>query len=138
MSKTKFGVSVGLMAAAVYLGSIFGGWTIMILLAGYCLLCEEDAWLKKTCVKAVAITVMFALLRNVVGLIPDAFNIISGLLNLLTLNVYFGFINNVCNLVNSVLSFLQTILVIILGYLALNGGTIAVPVVDKLISKYMD
>lgn len=138
MSKTKFGVSVGLMAAAVYLAGLFGGYTILFLLAGYCLLFEDNAWLKKTCVKAVALSLVFSILFSVINLIPSAFGIVSDILNLITLNVRFSFINNVCDLLRSVVSFVETLLFLGLGYLSVHEGTIAVPFVDKLISKYMD
>lgn len=138
MSKTKFGVAVGLTAAAVYLAGLFGGYTILFLLAGYCLLFEDNAWLKKTCVKAVALSLVFSILYSVISLIPNAFSIVSDILNLITLNVRFSFINNVCNILRSAVSLAETLLFLVLSYLAVHEGTIAVPVVDKLISKYMD
>mgnify|MGYP006974627764 CR=1 FL=1 len=42
MEKTKLGISVSLMAAAVYLLGLLSGYTVTILLVGYILLKEED------------------------------------------------------------------------------------------------
>ncbi len=138
MSKTKFGVAVGLVGAAVYLGSLFGGYVVMILLAGYCLLFEENAWLKKTCVKAVALVIMFSMLRALLGLVPDVLYVISDFLSILTLNVRFSFINNIFSFLNSIVDLLKTVLFLYLGYVSVNEGTFAIPMIDKLISKYMD
>ena len=82
MEKTKLGISVGLMAAITFFSGLFirGELSILlILLAGYCLLAEENVWLKKCAVKAVALMVIFAVVTTVVGLIPEAFNFIDGI-----------------------------------------------------------
>ena len=55
MEKTKLGISVSLMAAAVYLLGLLSGYTVTILLVGYILLKEEDMWLKKQSVGALAL-----------------------------------------------------------------------------------
>ncbi len=138
MSKTKLGVAVGLVGAAVYLGSLFGGYTVLILLAGYCLLFEENAWLKKTCVKAVVLVIMFSMLRTLLGLIPDVLYIVSDFLSLLTLNVHFSYLNNIFSFLINIVDLLKTVLFLYLGYVSVHEGTFAIPMVDKLISKYMD
>lgn len=53
--KTKLGISVGLLGTMVYFAALFGGYTPVILLAGYVLLFEENEWLKKAAIKAVAL-----------------------------------------------------------------------------------
>lgn len=47
MKKTKLGISVGLLGAMLFFSCYFGGYTIAIIIAGYVLLFEENAWLKK-------------------------------------------------------------------------------------------
>ncbi len=46
MQKTKLGVSVALMGAALYFLGLFSGYVALIILAGYVLLMEENVWLK--------------------------------------------------------------------------------------------
>ena len=55
MPKTKFGITVGLFAAAIYFAAIFGGYVPVLLLGGYALIAEKDGWLKRVAIKAVAI-----------------------------------------------------------------------------------
>ena len=89
MEKTKLGVSVGIFGAFLYVAALFGGYIAITLLAGYVLLMESNEWLKKTAVKAVATLACFSFLSLLVGLIPDAVDVITGVFNVFfTLIVY--------------------------------------------------
>ncbi len=55
VQKTKLGISVGLLGAAIYFMGLFSGYMVAVLLAGYVLLFEENEWLKKSAVKAIAV-----------------------------------------------------------------------------------
>src|SRR5574344_1340231 len=48
MEKTKLGIPVGLLGAAMLFACYFGGYLVSFVLAGYILLFEENAWLKRT------------------------------------------------------------------------------------------
>lgn len=71
MQKTKIGVSVGLLGAAIYFMGLFSGYLTVVLLIGYVLLFEENEWLRKSAVKAVALMVVFSLAAAVMNLIPN-------------------------------------------------------------------
>ena len=86
MEKTKLGVSVGIFGAFLYVAALFGGYIAITLLAGYVLLMESNEWLKKTAVKAVATLACFSFLSLVIGLIPDAVEVVTGVFN-----VFFNF-----------------------------------------------
>ena len=89
MEKTKLGVSVGIFGAFLYVAALFGGYIAITLLAGYVLLMESNEWLKKTAVKAVATLACFSFLSLLVGLIPDAVDVITEVFN-----VFFNFFGN--------------------------------------------
>ena len=55
MQKTKIGMTVGLLGAAIYFIGLFSGYLTVVLLIGYVLLFEENEWLRKSAVKAVAL-----------------------------------------------------------------------------------
>ena len=138
MQKTRLGITVGLMGAALYFSGLFGGYMITIILAGYVLLCEENAWLKKAAVKTVAIMMGFSLLGSLIYLIPNAIGLIDSVLNVFGGNFYLTFVSNIIDIVDNVLALAEKLLFIILGLKAFNQGNISVPVIDKLINKYMD
>lgn len=83
MQKSKLGVSVALMGAALYFLGLFSGYVALIILAGYVLLMEENVWLKKTAVKSVALLMLFSLILSVLGLIPSLVNFIDDTVNIL-------------------------------------------------------
>lgn len=51
---------------------------------------------------------------------------------------YAGFISDLVSAMTSIIDIIEKLLFIGLGVKALNQGTITVPVVDKLVRKYMD
>lgn len=138
MQKTRLGITVGLIGAALYFSGLFGGYMITIILAGYVLLCEENAWLKKAAVKTVAIMMGFSLLGSLIYLIPNAIGVIDSVLNVFGGNFYLAFVSNIIDVLDKVLVLAEKLLFIILGLKAFNQGNISVPVIDKLINKYMD
>lgn len=137
MQKTKLGVSVGLLGAAIYFMGLFSGYLVAILLAGYVLLCEDNEWLKKSAVKAVSVMALFSFLVTVVNLIPNAISIIDYIVSMFGGNFYVAFLSNLVSAVVAVLDIIEKLVLLGLGAKALNQGTITIPVVDRLINKYM-
>lgn len=134
--KTKLGISVGLLGAAIYFAAFFGGYTAVILLAGYALLFEENEWLKKTAVKAVALMISISFLVTLIGLVPDLLYWISTLVSVFKGTFNYGAVSSVINVITGAIDIIRTCLFLILGAKALNQGTVTVPFVDKLINKY--
>lgn len=137
MQKTKIGISVGMLGAAIYLTGLFSGYLVPVILTGYVLLFEENEWLKRSAVKAVSLMLLFSFITVLINLIPDALGCISYVVSMFGGNFYIGFISNLVSAVTSAIDIIEKILFIGLGVKALNQSTIAVPVVDKLINKYM-
>lgn len=138
MQKTKLGVSVAVLGAAVYFAGLFSGYTITIIMAGYILLMEENVWLKKSAVKSVALMIAFSALSVLLGLIPDAVGVIDDIVGIFGGSFYISVLTNIFYMLRSALSLLQKVLFLILGLKALNQGTIKVPVIDKLVDKCME
>lgn len=138
MQKTKLGISVGLLGAAIYFTGLFSGYLVAVLLTGYVLLFEENGWLKKNAVKAVALMAFFSLLTVGINLIPNVLGVISNLLGIFNVHFSYGVVNSIISVVIGIINLIERVLFILLGFKALNQGTIAVPVVDKLIGKYME
>ena len=138
MQKTKLGVSVGLLGAAVYFSAAFGGYVAMFLVAGYVLLFEENEWLKKAAVKAVALMIAVGVLNTAIGLIPDVLNWLSSFLSIFDTYISVGKVSSFFDSITGAISIIRTVFFLILGVKALKQGTINVPVVDSLINKYMN
>lgn len=137
MQKTRLGVSVGLLGAAVYFTGLFSGYLVAVLLTGYILLFEANEWLKKSAVKAVSLLVFFSLLATVINLIPNTISLINSIVSVFGSNFSVVVLSRIITVIVSALDIIEKILFILLGIKALNQGTISVPVVDKLINMYM-
>lgn len=137
MKQTKLGISVGLLGAAIYFMGLFSGYWVAVLLAGYILLFEENEWLKKAAVKAVSLLVFFSLFVLVINLIPNAISFINNIVAVFGGNFSAVVLSRIVTVIVSALDIIEKILFILLGIKALNQGTISVPIVDKLINKYM-
>lgn len=87
--------------------------------------------------KAVSLTVFSSFVVVVINLIPNAISFINYIVSMFGGNFHIAFISNLVNAVTSAIDIIEKVLFIGLGLKALNQGSISVPVVDKLINKYM-
>lgn len=138
MQKTKLGISVGLLGAALYFMGLFSGYLVTVLLAGYVLLCEDNEWLKKTAVKVISVMALFSFVGVVINLIPNTFGVISNIITLSGGSFHVAYISDITNVFLSIFNLIEKVLLLILALKALNQQTISVPVVDGLINKYMN
>ena len=138
MQKTRLGISVGLLGAAIYLTALFGGYIPLILLVGYTLLCEENAWLKKSAVKAAVIVFAFALLSALIGFIPNAIGLINDIAGVFKESFSIAIVSKILTVVNTVLVIAEKIILIVLGIKAFTQGGISIGFIDKVVGKHMD
>ena len=141
MQKTRFGLSVGLAGAILYFLGLFGGFFPVVLAAGYLLVTEENIWLKKTAVKAIGTTILFAFLSAVVGYFVSGLNGISWLFSLAGGLGGFG-ISTIISMINGFIlgsvNILKFVIFLILAIKAFGQKTMFVPLVDNFIRKHMD
>lgn len=137
MQKSKLGVSIGLLGAAVCFLGLFGSYIPVVIATGYILLFEENEWLKKNSVKVLAVMFTLSVMVTVVELIPDAISVVSNLLNILKISFSIPLISSIVSFITSVLLFFRTLILLGMGLKALNQGTISVPIVDSIIDKHM-
>lgn len=138
MQKTKLGISVGLLGALLYFSGLFSGYVITIIIAGYVLLVEENAWIRKTSVKAVALMVAFSVISAVVGLIPNAIGLINDVCNIFGGYFSIAIISDIVALIQSVIVIAEKLVFLALGIKAFSQGTIRIPMVDDLVNKHME
>lgn len=137
MEKTKLGISVGIAAAAIYFIAYFGGYIPAILMAGYVLIAEENQWLKRSAVKAVATLACFSALFAVIGLLPDALSWIGSLVDLFNGSFSYSVVSKILSVITEALDIAKTVIFLMLGVKALTQATIKVPFVDNFLNKYM-
>ncbi|WP_037286687.1 hypothetical protein [Saccharibacillus sacchari] len=131
MEKSKLGISVGLLAAGMYfLGMV--SLLALIVVAGYVLLKEDNAWLKRSAVKASAIAIVFALL----GLIsPLLTGVISSLITLSS--SYSTWPLGLSTLFNTVINLTQFLIMGLLGLRSLRQTEVKINKIDDLIDRHI-
>lgn len=137
MQKTKMGITVGALGAAIYFAGLFSGYLVPVILTGYVLLFEENEWLRKTAVKAVFLMMVFSVCMVIVNLVPNALSCINYVAALFGSDVSANMLRNLAGMIVGVMDIAEKILFIGLGVKALTQGTISIPAVDKAIDKYM-
>lgn len=137
MQKTKLGIPAGLLAAGIYFTGLFGGYLVAVLLTAYVLLVEDDEWLRRSSVKAVILMAVLSLTTTVLGFFPDVLEVISSLLSVFHVIFTYHTFSTIINVFIQVIDILKYVLFIILGIKALGARSVAIPVVDRLIYKYM-
>ena len=138
MQKTKLGITVGALGAITFFAGFFGGYLAAIVLAGYALLFEENAWLKRSVVKAVVLMVFFSVTVAIINVIPDLLEFVGNIASVFNGNFSIIKVNQVVNVVVSVLNLADMVFFLGLGVKALSQGTIVIPFIDKKVSKYID
>lgn len=137
--KTKLGISTGVLAALTYFAALFAGFgSALIILAGYILLFEADEWLKRMAVKAVIFTVTMSVLSSVIGFIPNIFELINDVVALFNGEyVSVEWINDIVNLLQTVIYFVDKVVLILLGIKAISKTTVYIPVIDGMVNKFI-
>lgn len=132
MEKTKIGLPVNVVAAMVYLLFLFSGYTVGLLFLGYVVLCENDAWLRKTSVKALLVALSFSALSLVIGLLPDVVGLISSLLRIFTVYFYPEVVDSIFSFFGNIVSLLRTVVFVLLAVMAFKKKTVEIKALDKL------
>lgn len=138
MQKTKLGITVGALGAITFFAGFFGGYLAAIVLAGYALLFEENAWLKRSVVKAVVLMVSFSVTVAIINVIPDLLEFVGNIASVFNGNFSIIKVNQIVNVLVSGLNLAEKVLFLGLGVKALSQGTIVIPFIDKKVSKYID
>lgn len=138
MQKTKLGITVGALGAITFFAGFFGGYLAAIVLAGYALLFEENAWLKRSVVKAVVLMVFFSVTVAIINVIPDLLEFVGNIASVFNGSFSIIKVNQVVNVLVSGLNLVEKVLFLGLGVKALSQGTIVIPFIDKKVSKYID
>lgn len=131
--KTKLGVSVGILGAATYFLGLFSGYTVLALVVGYILLCEQDSWLRKTAVKALVISLCFSALYYVIDFLPSLLNLIDDLFGIFNRSFYPSSVHSLFSFFKNCITILKEVVMIVLGILALGKKTINIAPIDKLV-----
>ncbi len=136
MLKTKLGISIALVGAALYFLGAFS-FIPAVLLAGYVLIAEENEWVKRQAARMIGVVLLFGVLSIAVGWIDDVVSILNVIVRWFDDDVYLKVPANLTSLCQYIISLAKEILLLVMGFMALGMKGIKVPFVEKLLDKYM-
>lgn len=136
MLKTKLGISIALVGAAMYfLGAI--SFTPAVLLAGYVLIAEENEWVKRQAAKMIGVVVLFGLLSIAVGWIDDVVGVLNIIVRWFNSDVYLSVPANLTSLCRYIISIAKEVLLLVMGFMALGMKNVKIGLIDKPLDKFM-
>jgi hypothetical protein len=136
MQKSNIGVSVGLFAAALYFIGLIAV-TPLVLAVGYVFVAEQDLWLKKAAMRALGIVIFFAILSTLLGLFNNSSSLVTEFVLLFKQSVNMADVNRVIRICQIVLTIIERLVLLTLGFKALRQSTIGLGPVDKVINGNM-
>jgi hypothetical protein len=134
MEKTKLGISVGLLGAALYFAGLMN-FIVLILLAGYVLIFETNEWLRKSALKAVIVVIVFTLLSTLIGISNSIFAILNTPLSWFRIPFTISWPLSIDSIVLRALDIVEKLLLLLLGFKAFSQGTVSLGFIDNLIDK---
>lgn len=136
MLKSKLGISIALVGAAMYfLGAV--SFIPAMLLAGYVLIAEQNEWLRRQAAKMLGVVIVFGLLSIAVGWLDDAASVLNIIVGWFDDDVYIRIPANLTSLCQYVISLAREIFLLVMGFMALGMKGVKLGVVDKQLDKYM-
>ena len=137
MQKTRLGITIGGLAAAIYLTCLFGGYIPAIMLAGYVLIVEENEWLRRSAVKAIVLMMIFSFAIYGINLVPNVIDCFENLATAFGVSVNEHLVTGILAAAVNIVDIMRTIVFLILDVKSLKMGTIVVPSAENIINKIM-
>lgn len=143
MSKTKLGLSTGLVAAMFFLllmMSVFISTSLFALpalvLGAYVLYKEEDLWLKASVVKGFLLVAFVFFISICLGYVGDFLSFINFFLGIAeTEQLRDGF--GIISWIENIIRIIEKIFLMLLTISAFKGKTVKLPLIDKIIVKHI-
>ena len=135
--KTALGISAGFVGAFLYLAGLFSGYVVLAIAAGYVLLKEKDQWLRRTAVKAIALTLVFSVIYEFVGLVPEFMSFLSSIVHLFKGSFDYNAVSNLVSIVQSGLKIAESIVFLYLGIGAFRQKESPMGAVEKSVDRHM-
>lgn len=136
MLKTKLGISIALVGAAMYFLGMFS-FTPAVLLAGYVLIAEDNEWVKRQAARMIGVVLLFGLLSIAIGWIDEFVAILNIIVRWFNDEVYLKVPASLTGLVQYIISIAKEVFLLVMGIMALGMKSIKFPIVDKLLDKFM-
>lgn len=138
MLKTKLGVSIALVGAAMYFFGVVS-FIPAVLLAGAVLIMEDNQWVKRQAAKMLGVVVAFTLISVALGWIDDVVGLLNTIVHWVDKDAKSLEIpGNLTSVLRVIVNTVEEILLVVMGFMALKMKEIRFAPIDKLLDKFMN
>lgn len=113
--KTKLGLNKSTVKSFIFFIAAVGGFTPLLITAGYVYLVEKNDDLQDCVVTALKICIVCSVLQLLINYIPSIFNWVSTFAKLASINVKTSNLDNVCRAIGQIIVFIGNIKLILFG-----------------------
>lgn len=138
MDKTKFGITVGALSAVGYLCGYLS-MTAMIIFFVFTLAFSAERVVKVNALQSLCLSFFFLIIKIIMGWIGDLYGDLVGLIYKISDKV--GSImaggSTGISIVSEFVSFAETVIFVILIFMAFSGKIVKIPVIAKIAEKHI-
>ena len=131
---TLLGISVGLMAMLIYFSGVLSS-VVLILVAGYVLLKEEDRWLRAVAAKAILIVCIFGAISAVITMSENGILGVNYLAMMIGTDLDQIAVQNFFSFLNGIALFIRDLILLGAGIRALRYDNLRVGFIDRMINQ---
>lgn len=136
MRKTSIGIPDIALACLAYLIAFFGGYTPLLLIAGYVLIKEKNDWLRFSVVKATLLSLCFTVVNLLIYLLPNFISFINSICYIFEgSGIRSAAISNIANALDSGFGLTEKVFFILLAIMSIKYKTLKLGFIDKLSEK---
>lgn len=137
MLKTKLGVSIALVGAAMYFLGVVS-FTPAVLLAGVVLIMEDNLWIKRQAAKMIGVVVVFTLISVALGWIDDVVGLMNTIVHWVEKDAErLKVPGDLTSVLRVIVNAVEEILLVVMGFMALKMKEVRFAPIDKLLDKFM-
>ena len=137
MEKKKLGINVGLLGSGMFGLLLCGGYVPALLLFLYIIFYEENEWIRRTGAEAIIVMTVFSFAEILIGFVPNVLGAIGDLTEIFGASFNPVRLLALFNIITNVLNIAKIILFVKLMLDCLKQKELRIPVIGKLIDKYM-
>ena len=137
MLKTKLGVSIALVGAAMYFLGVVS-FTPAVLLAGVVLIMEDNLWIKRQAAKMIGVVVVFTLISVALGWVDDVVGLMNTIVHWVEKDAErLKVPGDLTSVLRVIVNAVEEILLVVMGFMALKMKEVRFAPIDKLLDKFM-
>lgn len=131
--KSNLGISVGFLAALVFISGLLNYYLAVMLLVAYILIKEDNAWLRKTAVQGLVVLLAFNVIPVFIDILPKIVNIFADFFSIFEVDIRPYRLITFFSVIKSIISLIEIPVYLGLAFFAFKEKDIKIPVPGNMV-----